>query len=422
MVAMGQNLIKRELFPEISRHLAKSEITIITGARQVGKTTLLFQLKEQLLGQNVKAKDIHIFNLDILTNLEAFKDQHDFITFIKSRSTKTKIYVFVDEVQRLKNPGIFFKGIYDLKLPVKFVLTGSSSLEIKSKVQEPLTGRKRLFHLYPFSFSEFLLAKNKALLGVLEKREISSIDRRNILYLLDEYLIFGGYPQIVIEENHDEKIKLLNEIYSSYIEKDIVGFLKIKNSLSYSRLTSVLASQIGQLLNANELSRTLNLQVKTINHYLDYLQKTFIIQLLRPFYKNYRKEITKMPKMYFIDSGLRNSSLSAFLPMARRTDKGLLLENFILEELKDQKVKFWRTKTQSEVDFVLEHHNGNIIPLEVKAAKLKTPNIGRGLRSFINQYAPKRAYFINLGLRTKIKLSSTEIFFIHPYEVLPMTK
>ena len=409
-------IVKRELFDDIYQHLIKPEITIITGARQVGKTTLLDQLKLSLQKDGIASENIYSFNLDIITDQESFKSQADFIKFLKSRIGGKRLYVFVDEAQRIENAGIFFKGIYDLKLPLKFVLTGSSSLELRSKIHEPLTGRKRLFHMKSFSFLEFLRAKEKRVID-LTARDISKIDQRKIMDHFLEYLVYGGYPKVVLETNFDERVKILEELYSSYIEKDIVGFINIKNPSVFLKLLKLLSGQIGHLINVSELSNTLGIEVRTVNNYLNYLEETFVISLVRPFYKNPRKEITKMPKCFFMDLGLRNFALSKMGIYSAREDRGDLLENYVFLDLKNRfpQVNFWRTKSKGEVDFVVADQKGEFIPFEVKATNLKSMEIPRSFRSFIRQYNPSQAYLINLALEAEKKLDETKIKFVLPF-------
>ncbi len=416
-----ENFVKRRLFNAIADHLNAEEITAIVGPRQVGKTTLLLQLKEYLLSKGFSDKEIFVFNLDIFSDKDLFYSQENFIKFLKERTFKNKIFVFIDEAQRVENAGLFFKGVYDLNLPVKMFLTGSSALEIKSKIQEPLTGRKRIFHLYPFGFGEYLTRQDSTLADIaLSGNEISSYSQNKIKEYLSRFLVWGGYPKIALAENIFSRQELLKEIYSSYIEKDIAGFLKIKNQAVFGRLVSLLAAQAGQLVNTGEISRTLAVERKTIEKYLDILEKTFIIKLIRPFFKNKRKELIKMAKVYFIDNGLRNMAIGQFQDFASRSDKGHLLENFVFSEIfkhSEKNLYFWRTKEKTEVDFVLADSNGAPMPLEVKAATLKAPELSRGFRGFLTAYTPQKALIVNLGFRGKIILGKTEIKFILPYEI-----
>ncbi len=416
----NKNLVQREIFPQITKHLDAKEITLIIGPRQIGKTTLLSQIKDHLLKQGYSESRVLSFNLDVITDRRLFESQTEFIKFLKERITKEKLFVFVDEAQRVGNAGIFFKGIYDLDLPVKFFLTGSSALEIKSKIHEPLTGRKRIFYLHPLSFHEYVSAKDTSLVKLLEQKESSAYTKERILEHLSRFLVWGGYPKIALEDNLETKEQLLREIYSSYMERDIIGFLEIKNTTAFTNLVAMLASQVGQLVNTQELSNTLNVERKTVEKYLEILEKTFVIERISPFFRNVRKELTKMPKVCFLDAGLRNFALSDLKGFEERHDKGAILENFLFAELRkstDEKFHFWRTKEKAEVDFVLEHRFDEPLPIEVKATSLKSPEISRSFRSFLHAYKPERAFVINLGFQGFKKVESTEVEFILPYEI-----
>lgn len=235
MTQKDKKLIKRALFPAILKHLEKSEITVIIGPRQCGKTTILNQLKENLIKAGQPENKIFIFNLDLVTDFELFTSQQKFIDFLKERVGREKLYIFVDEAQRVENAGSFFKGVYDLNLPVKLVLTGSSALEIKAKIHESLTGRKRVFELYPFNFTEYVSAGDQTLSELIGRQNISTYSQTQLLQFLFKFITWGGYPKPTIETNILEKKQLLKEIFSSYIEKDISGFLKIKNQTAYTK-------------------------------------------------------------------------------------------------------------------------------------------------------------------------------------------
>ncbi|MEO0185713.1 MAG: ATP-binding protein [candidate division WOR-3 bacterium] len=424
---MNKNFVQRDVFPSILSSLSEKEITVIIGPRQTGKTTILSQLKEHMIEkQNIPAQKIKIFNLDLMTDLALFSSQTDFLKYLEDELKIHKnLYLFIDEAQRLENPGLFLKGIYDQTLPVKFVVTGSSSLEMKSKFSESLAGRKRIFRVYPFSFFEFLKHKDPTLFKILSTSDkISSYHHNHILSYLYNFIVFGGYPRIVLEENKEQKIKLLEEIYSSYIERDIIGFMRIKNPFAFNRLVTLLAGQIGQMANFHEICTTIKMNYRTLENYLSILENTFILSLVRPYATNLRKELTKMPKVYYVDTGFRNFALKDFTNFENHRDRGSLLENFCYSEFSKRwngAIYFWRTKEKAEVDFVLKDYYGNIIPLEIKAQEMSKPSITRGLQSFIKTYPVKKAYVINLALKEKIMLNSTQIEFIRPYEILSIT-
>lgn len=419
---MNQKLIEREIFKELQRHLLEKEVSVIVGARQTGKTTLLNQLADWLVASG-KAKEpqIRFFNLDLIADMESIRDQSDFVRFLQEELEREKfLFVFIDEIQRLESPGKFLKGIYDLNMPIKFVVTGSSSLEIKSKIFESLTGRKRVFHLWPFSFSESLLWHDPGLLNLTDKKDISSLNKKKILNYLFEFIVFGGYPRVVLSRNKDDKINVLNEIYSSYIEKDIAGFMKIKNPFTFSKLISLLGDQAGNLLNSKEISNTLAINFRTTESYLSALENTFVINLIRPYFTNSRKELTKMPKIYFTDNGLRNLSVKYFADFPDSRDKGKLLENFVLTSLLKEwygTINYWRTKDKNEVDFILKDYFGHVIPLEVKAMEMRKAEIGKGLKSFIERYKPQMAIVVNLSLKENIKVKDTIVRFTLPYMI-----
>ncbi|MCK5459523.1 ATP-binding protein [Candidatus Parcubacteria bacterium] len=416
--------IKRRIFKKVANHLSNKEISLIIGPRQVGKTVLLKQLQEYLIkNKRVNSKLIYYFNLDIIQDKKLFENQAEFIEFIKQKSVKNKIYIFVDEAQKVKEAGVFFKGVYDSCLPVKLILTGSSNLEIRSKIHETLTGRKRVFHLLPFSFSEILNYKNIDLYKLtVNNSKIFDYDKKEIFKIFFEYCVFGGYPQVVLAQDYEEKIEFLREIYTSYIEKDIIGFLRIENENNFNKLVKLLSAQISNLINVAELSSLVSTDRYTIDRYLMNLEKTFVVYNLKPFFSNPRQELIKAAKVYFIDNGLRNLSLenlnSSFIS---REDKGQLLENAVLKELlllkyvRNFNLKFWRSKQKAEVDFIIER-GLDILPIEVKS-NLLSDKLEASFIGFIKRYKPKKALIVNLGYQGKRKINDIEVFFIYPYEI-----
>jgi len=417
------NYIKRELFEEVVDHLDKKEMTLITGSRQVGKTVLLEQLKEYLSEQkNISLNSIFSYNLDLVQDWEVFQDQTEFIKFLKARS-EHKIYVFVDEAQKVPEAARFFKGVYDSQLNIKLVLTGSSSLEIKAKFKETLSGRKRIFSLPAFTFFEFLQYQDKVLAEQLaQAKEINQIDQKQLIKFYKDYLIFGGYPRVITTANPEEKINVLKEIYSSYIERDIVGFLEIKNKSAFNRLIKLLAGQLGQLVNIDELAASLSIDRETVERYIFALEQTFIIKRLTPYFKNSRQEIIKANKIYFLDNGIRNLALENFASLEQRIDKGPLLENAIFSELllcqrnKMGQLHFWRTKQKTEIDFVVEE-GCELLPIEVKFALAKE-KVTTSFNNFITKFNPSRALVVNLSISQKhLVKDKTVVDFIYPFEI-----
>ena len=426
MPNLDRKLVKREIFGEMSAHLGKPEITLITGSRQVGKTVLLFQLKDYLLKKGISEGLILFYNLDIISDWEMFQNQTEFIEFIKEKSEKNKIYIFVDEAQKVPDAARFFKGVYDSNLNVKLILSGSSSLEIKAKFKETLAGRKMVFHLPVFTFLEFLRYKDKYLTELIErKKNISAISQQKLSKFYQEYLIFGGYPRVVIAESREEKKKIINEIYSSYVEKDAVGFFEIKNKAAFNRLLKLLSAQIGQLVNVGELAANLGVDRETVERYIQALEETFILKKITPYFRNPRQEIVKSDKIYFMDLGIRNLLLDNFNSLDLRADKGALLENAVLNEIlfrarnKFCQIHFWRTKQKTEVDFIIEEGK-NLLPLEVKfSAEIDKEIIG--LKNFRQKFKVNKSIVVACSLikkKNRTKMKNT--YFIHPFELYKM--
>lgn len=399
-------------------HLPKKEISFIIGPRQAGKTTLMFILKDFLEKKGEKSL---FLNLDIEADKQFFVSQTNLIRKIRLEIGENPGFVFIDEIQRKEDAGIFLKGIYDMNLPYKFIVSGSGSVELKEKIHESLVGRKRIFELSTLTFEEFVNFKTNY---KYEDKllDFFSIDKEKTRDFLDEYLNFGGYPKVVLEEKLEEKRKIINEIYQSYLEKDIVYLLKIRKTEGFSNLVRLMASQIGSLVNFSEISLTLGISQKTLKDYLWYLEKTFILERITPYFRNVRKEITKSPTIYFYDLGLRNYAFGTFGSIRDSKDAGFLFQNLIFHLLKEKtkdtsaKIHFWRTKDGAEVDFVIDLGR-EVIPVEVKSKDLKKPEITKSLRSFIEKYKPKKALVVNLSLEKEIKVKNTRLCFILPYKI-----
>ena len=412
-------MIKRKLFTDLVSHLSQEEISIIIGPRQSGKTTVMEMLREHL---DKRGERTLYLNLDIEWDRPHFDSQLALLRKIELELSKQRGYVFIDEIQRKENAGLFLKGLFDLRLPYKFVVSGSGSLELKEKIHESLIGRKRLFELTTITFDEFIHHKTEYrykenLAGFLE------IERDKAQQLLMEYMNFGGYPRVVLASEQTEKIQIIDEIYRSVLEKDIAYLLKVDKTDAFSALIKVLSSQIGNPISYAELSSTLNISYQTVKKYLWYSQKIFLLDLISPYARNVRKEITKSPVPYFWDLGLRNYALGVFGHLGSPSECGFIFENLAFLLLKEQaklgttKVNFWRTRDRAEVDFILESGR-KVVPIEVKYKSLKKEEIPRSLRSFIEKYSPDEAYVINLDYKNKLKINKTTLFFLPYYELL----
>lgn len=358
-------MIERSLYQKILSRIEDRRAIILFGARQVGKTTLLRHLLDQIdpeyLWLNGDEPDIR----------KQLQDASS--TFLRSLIGNRTLLV-IDEAQRIENIGIIIKLITDQIPGVKVIASGSSSFELANQIKEPLTGRKWEFTLYPLSFQEL-----QAHHGLLEEKR-----------LLKNRLIYGSYPDIV---NHPgEEIIRLRELSDSYLYKDILTWEQIQKPAALEKLLQALALQIGSQISVNELSQTTGLDNHTVERYINLLEKAFVLFQLHPLSRNLRNEIKKSRKIYFVDNGIRNAVINQFQPFELRSDKGMLWENYLMSErLKKSKHElsfcnryFWRNHAQQEIDYV-EEKDGRMDAFEFKwnpGAKV------RFSKSFTNEYQP----------------------------------
>jgi len=420
-----QPYFKRAVAPEIAKWLHEPEIIVITGPRQSGKTTIFFKLIEKLISNKVPPKSILYFNCDDLGVRSIFKNIPDFVQFVNRMTEDSKPFLFIDEIQRVENPGLFLKQLYDLRLGYKILVSGSSSLEIRSKIKEYLTGRKIHFLVLPFDFPEFLAASGSfaELLKVQRHEIVSNFSHFDRIWgtalenSLKQYMMFGGYPRQLLTSLSNKKKSILKEIFDSYINKDVTDFLRIENVTGFNKLVQLVALTSGQIINKSNLSLNAGINYQTLEKYLQMLRDTFVIEPIQPFFSNELKEIVKNPKIYFIDPGLANFVISNFNDISVRTDAGFLQEQFIFRGIKtimgaDFQLKFWRTKIGAEVDFVIEKGDQRI-PVECKSL-LKRPVLQQSSLGFIRQYSPDIFLAANLQLFNEMKVENTKVVFL-PY-------
>jgi predicted AAA+ superfamily ATPase len=351
-------MVARQLFESLKNHLLKKEYSILTGARQTGKSTLLRQLEVYCTQKGIPVIFLNLENKSILDELN--QSPLNILKFLPE--TDKRVVVLVDEVQYLDDASNFLKLMYDEHAEkVKIVATGSSAFYIDDAFRDSLAGRKKLFHITTCNFDEYLELSGKAEL-LNEKNKIIRLKgskSTKIAYLQNEwenYLIYGGYPAIITEPDKQEKIGRLTDIRDSFIKRDILES-GVSNEAAFYNLMRILAAQTGNLLNVNELASTLRIRSETVESYLTVMQKCFHIALVKPFFKNLRKELVKMPKVYMFDNGLRNCLVNNFQMLSARTDCGELWENTVFRILSDNHgldaVKYWRTISGNEIDFVL---------------------------------------------------------------------
>lgn len=418
-----QPIIPRFLEPDIRAHLSKKEITLLIGPRQAGKTTLLKRIANDL---QANGETCLFFNLDIDRDAQFFGSQQQLIDRVEALTGGKKATIFIDEVQRITNAGLFLKGLFDRQLPYKWVATGSGSLELKEKIAESLAGRKRVFYLPPVSMAEFLCHKLGA--PIEQISSLLATDSLSEDRFLMEYLQFGGYPNVVMASTNAEKNEVISEIFSSYIERDIQLLLRLEKSRSLVTLLQLIGHRIGRLVNYQDLANQTNLSVPTLKHYLWYCQKTFVVEEVLPFFTNKEKELVKSPQYYFTDCGMLNYLTGNRTVSQSSPEFGFLFQQLIFQLLKNRfassiaAIRFWRTQNQAEVDFVVQD-GSMLIPVEVKSNRLAKPQIERSLHSFIEIYRPAEAWVINRGLSETVMVNGTAVRFMAWHQlILPLSQ
>lgn len=411
--------VPRLLLDKVKKGFKNSRIIIIIGSRQTGKTTLMEIYRRTIS----KKTPIFFFNLEDIASLNICQDINNLKSYLEGNGINIKrdsCFIIIDEFQYIKNATKLFKIIYDLYPKIKLLASGSSSIEIQKHLKESLAGRKKVYNLYTLSFEEFIRFKSEKEYRRYERlnfRKTSMVLIDTYNNYLEDYLVYGGYPRVSQLYRKEEKIEELQDIYNSYIQKDVKSLLKGEDISSYNNLLKILVSQIGNLLNINELSSTLRIGRRQIIKYLDVLEQTFIIKLLNPFYTNKRKEITKMPKLYLLDSGITNFCMGNFGGIDYRPNSGSYIENFIFCEIIKYKpvqyhVYFWRTKLGTEIDFILKGDN-ELIPVEVKWKNITRVTIPKSILSFMNSHQDiKRGIIITKNLFYQISRENKNIYFI----------
>ena len=365
-------MIRRKKQLIIAKHFVKKEFTILIGPRQIGKSTMLKQMFEDLLAKGETAFFLNLDRKDILEELNISPEN---LFKICPLENDKKITVFIDEIQYLDDATTFLKLLFDeYSTRLKIVATGSSAFYIDRQFKDSLAGRKKIFQMGTLDFEEFLHFKGRndlvdEVVSLKLKKKTKSVHETILWNYMDEFMNYGGYPAVVLEDNADEKIALLREIRDSYIKRDLLES-GVTDQTKFYRMFMLLASQSGGMLNVNEIANTLRITNATVENYLYILQKCFYITLVKPFYNNLRKELTKMPKVYINDIGLRNILINYFGSIEQRSDKGEILENFcfrvLTENYEQDQIKYWRTADGNEIDFIVETQFMKGFAVEVK--------------------------------------------------------
>jgi len=387
-----QTLKNRKIVKKVLKFLDDREILAIHGSRQVGKTSLLHYLSENYFRAKASPSNLVYFDLEDFVLLELCnRGPDEVVKYLKGKGSdfNRKIYLLIDEVQYLENPSSFLKLFHDrYRSSVKLLVTGSSSFLIKKKFRDSLAGRIIDFELFPLDFEEFLDFKNLTYnLGSDSETLV-----REILPLYEQHILYGGYPAIVLEDDVEKKEAKLKQVINAYLKRDIRDLTAIRNIEKFNNLLRILASQSANLLNIAELSNTLGIAKKTVEEYLFILESTYVLRKVYPYHRNIRSELTKMPKIFFEDTGMLNLLVNkTFSPVVT----GQMLETSVYSLFRKntdvENITFWRTNKGQEIDFVLNFPKKNkVVPVEVKlnyAAKHQ-----RNLRYFMEKYPVPNGY------------------------------
>ena len=364
-------MFKRELYQTIQNRCNKGKAIIVLGARQVGKTTLLKQIiqgKQAVQYLNCDEPQV----VDSLTNSN-LRELQQLVGDSK--------FIVIDEAQKVNNIGLTLKLIVDNMPDVQVIATGSSVFELRNKLNEPLTGRKFEYQMFPVSTNEILQTE-----GYLEVKR-----------LLETRLVYGSYPDVL--SNLGDAQNLLLSLSDSYLYKDILTFDNLRKPDLLNKLLQALAFQVGSEVSYNELAQTIGTDSKTVEKYIELLEKCFIIFRLNGLSRNLRNELKKTKKIYFYDNGVRNAVIQQFAPISLRNDMGQLWENFFISERIKRNhymghhcnIYFWRTKSQQEIDYI-EESDGMISAFEMKWNRSKIST--RFPESFLNAYEIKETAVI----------------------------
>ena len=354
------SFIERQIYIKIRDHLKYKEITVITGMRRVGKTTIVNKLLEDIESEN-KA----YFDLEKITNRIIFEEKNydNIISLIEKEtkiSFKEKTYIAIDEIQLSPNIASVLKYLYD-HYDIKFIVTGSSSFYIKNLFTESLAGRKMIFEVYPLNFSEFLEFKRikYGKDGDFLDNKFSFQEYEKLKLFYDEFIEYGGFPEVVLANDFEYKRKKILEIINTYVNLDIASISDFKEDRETYSLIKMLASRVGSRIDNSKLSILSGLSRDDITNYLDFFEETYLISRIPVFTTNNDREIVKAKKLYFIDTGIAN--------VLADLSSGAKFENTVFNQLRHfGEIKYYALKTGREIDFVLFKGKDSPIALEAK--------------------------------------------------------
>ncbi len=386
----------------IEKSVKAVPVTVLVGARQVGKTSLLklyVRNQKNYLWLDGQLPDTQL----------AFGSYNSALQFLKLHLNDSVTgLVVIDEFHFIPEISSILKALVDNHPGLKFLCSGSSSIEIFSQIQESLAGRIRFINVFSLSFEEYLKFLDDSLFQEYQKYDLNTefeVIRTEIKQAFEDFLLYGGLPAVVLAREVEEKIQRLYDIYSTYLLKDVKHFVKFEDSVRFNKLISLLAVQTANLLNISNLSKDCSLPYHRTREYVSLLEQMFIIKLVSPFYVNRQNVVKKIPKVFFLDLGLRNILVKDFRSLDVRQDKGALYENFVfLELLKNlpdyAEIYFYRTKDKAEVDFIIRDMH-KTLAIEVKSRNFEKPIRIKALDSLNSLIKPDVLYVINHNLNVQ---------------------
>ena len=407
-MVLHEPILKRTVIDDINKYIYSDDIIVLHGARQVGKTSILYYLINQLTEQGHTTHFIDLEDSRFVRILDS--GVKEFMRHLQEEgimpAAQKKVFVFIDEIQYLENPSSFLKLVADHYKNIKLIISGSSSFAIKTKFKDSLVGRTVNFEIFNLSFKEFLSFRNYT----FEEGKVytqKKIDELRAMF--KEYILYGGYPKIVLTSEVERKEKYLQQIIDTYVKKDIRDLADVKDIDKFNKLLEALASQSGQQLNVAELSNTTRIAKQTAEKYLFIMENTYIVRLVRPFSQNIRSELFKLPKIYFYDTGLMQM---LWLKGLQKEIIGNVYETGIFAELIKKYTKdavfYWRTKDRKEIDFILRIKN-KILPIE---AKLNFEQFNdSAIRYFNKHYGINNYRVVALNGEPKNK------FYVYPWDL-----
>lgn len=375
-------MIQRSVVQEILPWLGTNKVIILKGARRVGKTAVLQELEKFLKDRGDKTMFI---SAEQKRHLPIFSDPKLFLRFLKEQyalGEGKKLFVFIDELQYIRQAGVFLKSLYETAGDsLQLILAASTTFKV-SRSTEDLRDIRKIFYIRRLSFQEFMTLRSefsynqKFDVGEEEKlKEFYSLYKEDLENHISEYMHWGGYPEVVQERNPEKKMDILGDIIHGYIEKDISSFLRVENVDAYIQLMEVLASEVGNLLNHQDLSTRLNIHKKTLGKYLDIVSGTFTFSFISPYFTDTKKELAKMNKVYAQDNGIMSYFLHQMLPeQTGYFPNSQRVKNFVFTELRklgyESDMFFYRTIAKAEIDFVICKEK-ELIPVKIKFGKKK---------------------------------------------------